>query len=269
MRRPHHWTALAASVAGSSHRKASSPCQDAAKYRSVLLTADDQSFLVAAIADGAGSAPLSSYGSAAATTVAVCSAVAALQATPEPDSPFELTQILQHAHHAALTSIQHLALQSCHQPADYATTLITAIATPKHVAYAQIGDGAIVIGESGLPYALLTSPDNGEYANYTSFITSSNAADRMQLGCHSIRQRPLQLAMFTDGLQHLLIDHLGSTNATPHQAFFQPTFHWFSQQQNEYHAYLALRDLLTSDTVTNRTSDDATLFLAISPSPPR
>ena len=60
------WRVIAASVAGASHEKLGLPCQDASKW-----TALDQAMLVAAVADGVGSAPLAEIGSAIAVESAL------------------------------------------------------------------------------------------------------------------------------------------------------------------------------------------------------
>ena len=75
MMKPPSWRVAAASVVGTSHVKSGQPCQDAHEWR-VLPSG----FLIAAVADGAGSAALAEIG-------ATLAARAAVQALAEALSP--------------------------------------------------------------------------------------------------------------------------------------------------------------------------------------
>jgi len=140
---------------------------------------------------------------------------------------------------------------------DLATTLILLVATPELVAGAQVGDGAIVVGDGQGDMIALTTPQHGEHINETIFLTSSDALDTVQVRVR--RTTSAQIAMFSDGLEMLSLE---MPAGTPHRPFFLPLFRFATEMADEKEATQQLESFLTSSRMTDRSDDDLTLLLA-------
>jgi hypothetical protein len=215
---------------------------------------DDGTF-VAAVADGAGSAPLGGEGAAIAAQAAV-EAVdrTRMSAWPEAGAwrPFFLEVF-----RAAQQGVFDEAARLGREPRDLATTLIVTVLTATQAAAAQVGDGAAVIEPDGEPYRALTVPSLGEYANETVFLVSAEALASMQTGHHSGAARAA--ALFSDGLQRVSLRLPGGE---PHAAFFEPVFQFTSAATDTAAAAVDLARWLGSPKVTSRADDDLTLVAA-------
>jgi len=140
---------------------------------------------------------------------------------------------------------------------EMASTLILAAATDEVVAVAQVGDGAAVASSADETLFALTLPQQGEYANETTFLTSKEAIETKQF---TFRRQPVtHLALFSDGLQRI---GLGFPAGTPRPGFFKPLFEFVSKMEDPDKAKQELSDFLESAEVTKRTDDDLTLILA-------
>ena len=125
----------------------------------------------------------------------------------------------------------------------------------------QIGDGAIVVSRrQGLgEYDWVFWPQHGEFANTTNFVTQRDAAHALEI---EIRHGPIEeVALFTDGIQRLVLD-LGAKTA--HAPFFRPLFRWLAATKppETGETSPALVQYLASKQVCDRTDDDKTLILA-------
>src|SRR5262245_7772654 len=101
------WRVVGASVPGVSHVRAGKPCEDAHVW------AETGGALVAAVADGAGSAAVAEVGAAIAARAAVEGAVARLQAgIPQTDNGWQalLQEVLQTARADVLAQAELLEL---------------------------------------------------------------------------------------------------------------------------------------------------------------
>jgi hypothetical protein len=246
------WRVVGASVQGESHRRKGQSCQDAHEFREV-----GSNILVAAVADGAGSASCSEIGSALATKAAVAEAIRKLHdALPCTDE--EWRELLNHSFHAARHDIVSQSLVMEVPQMELATTLMVAVVTPGRLAVAQIGDGAVVVRRSDDSFVAVTGPQGEEYINETTFLTSPNYLERMQ---HQVQSMAVTgLALFTDGLQMLA---LKMPQASPHTAFFAPLLHLLATTTEREHAESQLRSFLQSPRITQRADDDLTLVLAV------
>ena len=245
-----NWRAIAASVPGTSHTKQGKPGQDA--YHWEILP---HNVLVAAVADGAGSASLGEVGAEVAVNTAV-ETVATADLTlivDEGDWELLLTKALEQALAAVLDKAEDLNAPG----RDLACTLILVVATGELVVAVQVGDGAVVIGDDQDKITSLTVPDRGTHANETTFLVSPHALETAQ-----IKVWPgaiAHLAIFSDGLQRLA---LNMPSGEPHQPFFSPLFRFVAQVTDETVAQEELMEFLQSPRVTQRTDDDLTLLLA-------
>ena len=246
------WKVVAASVRGSSHEKTGQPCQDAHAWLALPGPA-----LVAAVADGAGSAPLAEVGAELAVRVAVdyVSRHAGAQDWPANDAGWRslVGAALGKAREALLIE----AAARGASPSDLATTLIILVAARGTVAAAQIGDGATVLGDREGNLLALTTPRSGEYINETTFLVSPGAVDEAQVVVW--HGDAAHLAAVSDGLQMLA---LKMPEGSPHPPFFAGLFQFAAAANDAGAARGELEAFLGSPKVLERTDDDLTLLLA-------
>jgi hypothetical protein len=247
------WRVVAASVRGVNHERANQPCQDS-NYWCTL----EAGILIAAIADGAGSAKLSKIGASLASRVAV-DTICKQEPTHALHDINTLNSLLINSVKSARIAIESEALARSAKLQDFACTLIVLIASQELIAIAQIGDGAVVGKKRDGNIITLTSPSFGEYINETTFLTSSEAFDIIQFRVW--QQRITHIAAFSDGLQMLA---LKMPEGAPHLPFFTPLFNFISHTQDREDAQNQLVEFLRSSRVQERTEDDVTLLLAVS-----
>ena len=252
------WMVGGASVVGVSHVRNGLPCQDSVRYR---VSGD---VLIAAVADGAGSAELSDVGSALAAETSVQSAELLLEKEHD-HAPYALHEtclgpIIAAAVEEARRELQAEAGRRGVEVRQLATTMLLAVHTPRLLAVGQIGDGAVVASDGQGGYRTWITPQRGgEYANQTVFLTSANAMSELEVRVERLGPGALELAMFTDGLQNLALN--GADNS-PHIPFFAPLFRWMRSQPDGDAAARNLAAFMKSPKVTNRADDDLTLLLA-------
>lgn len=245
------WKVVSSSITGTSHQKKRLPCQDAHHWQ---LHSDG--VLVAAVADGAGSAAISEVGADLAVNKAV-ETILQQNLLPNSEDGAEWKSLLIKALEAAKVSVETEANTRQVPLRDLASTLLITVATPDLVVTAQIGDGAIVISDKQDEIIALTSPQSGEYINQTTFLVSPNALDTAQT---NIWQGNIaNLAMFSDGLQMLA---LKMPAGIPHAPFFHPLFSFISQMNDLDAATKELEGFLKSPRVAQRSDDDLTILLA-------
>lgn len=252
MSAPPRWTAYSASAPGTSHLRRGAGGQDQVCYR------EEPGFLVAVVADGAGSAANSALGALAATRQALTVATwEMLQARGRPGRE-ELGGILRRAAASARQSLERMAGESSERLNSYACTLLLTVQTAELLGGAQIGDGGIVVSDGQGGFDCFTAPQKGEYANQTIFLTSARGLEQMEVRVEEAQ--PEKLAMFTDGIQNLVIE---SATQRPFQPFFTSIFGWLENQTDRNQAETDLANLLRSPRVTAKTDDDTTLLLAM------
>jgi uncharacterized protein YerC len=246
------WNVAAASVQGTSHIKRSQPCQDAHHWVVV-----DGTVLVAAVADGAGSVSLSDVGS----SLAVKTAVEAIEDRAEKlktlKNQEDWSDFFQDICHLTLNVLEAEADLLQVDKRELSTTLILVVATPEAIATAQIGDGAVVMRDAVDQITGLTNPNVEEFLEFTTFLTSPQALNSIQIGFWE--GRVTQLAMFSDGLQLLA---LKMPEGNPHLPFFVPLFQAIAQEPDMEEMNRGLTEFLVSDRVTSKADDDLTLLLA-------
>lgn len=245
------WRVVGAAATGTSHERLGMPCQDALAYQ-----AGEHGLLVA-LSDGAGTAERSQVGA----QIAVQAAMDALAAALEEGFPAEQSgwqDVLCTATAAARSALEGLAEIEEQPLRAYATTLSLVAATPDRLAVAQIGDGAVVAGESSDKLFLANQVQRGEYANETYFLTQEDALEQVQV---SVYEKAVNsLAMMSDGLTRLAIQLPAHE---PHLPFFQPLFAFMARADEEEQAARHLEDFLNSERVCARTDDDKSLVLAV------
>ena len=131
------WQLVSASTTGTSHVRADLPCQDSHGYRIL------DNLVIAAVADGLGSAPKSDEGARLAVEVALTTIEKAIGPSL-PDDSENWTRILQDAFLRAREHLQASAEKSAIPIREYGTTLLAMILTRDWLVVGHIGDGAVV-----------------------------------------------------------------------------------------------------------------------------
>lgn len=242
------WAVLADSAMGTSHRTRSTPCQDSYRVHTFGPRAE---CLMVAVADGAGS---SSHAEVGATLA--CEEFARRVEALESNVLFTrdgIIELFAGVRSALMVEAETRGIRS----RELACTALLAVVGPVSAVFAQLGDGAIVIG-SGPDYRTVFWPEPVEYANATDFLTDDRFAEVIQIETSSARIT--ELAMLTDGLQRLALDF---TARAPHQEFFRPFFQRLHSEPDAETLLEPLRHFLDSPRVNERTDDDKTLVLAV------
>lgn len=254
------WRILADSVAGSSHAARAAPCQDAHVVERV--EAASGSILVVVVADGAGSAQFGEIGAAMTCQTLRARARSALVAGTTVG---QLTRdVLAGWLLAAKSEIVREADSRGVRPRELACTAILAVVGESAAAFAQVGDGAVVVPDKH-GYAPVFWPAPAEYANATDFLTDGGVEDRIV--CEVATGRIDEVAVFSDGLQRLALDF---STRRGHAKFFAPLLAALRDQPVTEQLAGSFRAFLDSAQVNARTDDDKTLVLAtrLVPAPP-
>jgi hypothetical protein len=252
------WMYCFASVAGTSHLKSTTPCQDVCRVE-VVVDAGGAEVLIATASDGAGSATLAQLGSRLACDLFVDEVKTCIEGgnTRALYSDNFIADWTGKFHRTAVgwSRAETARIQ------DFACTLLAAVVWDDRAVYFQIGDGAIVESRRDEPdrYSVVCWPQQGEYANTTNFLTDADAAEKVFRGEQS--GAVSEVAIFTDGIQRLALDFRARS---AHAPFFAPLFAWLRSRIGGYSRELSdsLAVYLNSEKINSRTDDDKTLILA-------
>ena len=258
------WRTVTRCVSGNRHVKDGLPCQDYGGDR-VL-----NKVLIGAVADGAGSAAYAEVGAQLATTTILDYLEASEQWLQKQQSSWltlpneHVEEVAQEFFAKAITHILKKLDQQVqanrYEMQDVACTLIAFVATPHSIAAMQIGDGFIVVRLKDQNYQLMFQPDKGEYANQTTFLTSSDALNAMKTQVVFGPQSFICAA--TDGLESVA---LRRSDWTPFSPFFNPLEEFMAETVNPNQNDGYLVDFLTSERLNQRTDDDKTVLLCMYP----
>lgn len=165
------WKSVCCEVQGRGHIKADIPCQDKTKQ----LFRNGVSLIT--LADGAGSAKLSHFGAECVVeNISVYVADNFQQLIQNADGKQVKLAIMEELKRVLYSKAEELECKL----GDLASTLLfVAVCEDKYI-IVHIGDG--VIGYlDGSELKIASSPDNGEFANVTTFVTSNEALVSMRL----------------------------------------------------------------------------------------
>ncbi len=248
------WTWAAATSTGTSHSTQDLPCQDAIDC-ALWQCSGEPPLLIAALADGAGSARYAEVGAVRATCAFVESV---LQAFDEGGQFGGAGDILRSAVRDARRSVESAAAELGVAIDELASTLLVAVLSPAGAVIGQIGDGAVVIDGAGEGWRPVHWPDHGEYANTTSFLTQPEALEGLRI---EIVDRPVRrMVVFSDGLERLVLDF---KNRTAYGPFFDSLLGRLEAAGSNGKSEAVSNEiaaLLGSDKVNSRTDDDKSLL---------
>ncbi len=246
------WKAGAASVVGTSHEATGLPCQDHHAYAE--LKGRKGSVLVAAVADGAGSAARADEGARLVCEQFLIEVQDALDGLESIDD-FDGEHLASCWSTTRLTLADHAATEEV-DLAQFACTFLTVVVLPHRLLAAQIGDGAIVMRHEGA-YRVAIWPQQGEFANTTNFLTGESWEHQREMidfesPCDAI-------VMFTDGLQQLILRYM---SRDVEERFVTPLVLTLADCEVVTQFEADLQAFLSSPRVNGRTDDDKTLLVA-------
>ncbi len=236
------WKVTGVSVPGSK-RETGQACEDAHAW---TVEGD---WLVAAVADGAGSASRSAEGASLAASYFVEHFSWSLA-----EDPVVSAELIVDSFEATRRGLRRLVDGRGGHLADYATTLTIAVVSTDEVWAAQVGDGAVVV-RSGDDLVSLAATAKGEFLNETTFLTSKSWRRETSVECRRIT--PSGVALTTDGLGLLALD---MSTGQPHAPFFEPLFAFCETTAD---GTQGVERFLGSERVASRTDDDLTLLIAL------
>lgn len=161
-------------VTGRSHLQSDSPCQDYAATRS------HHDFACIVLADGAGSKLHSAHGARAvvkAVTRAMADHFEELWALSEALPSKASAVLITHCR----TALENQARKLSCEISELASTLIFVAHSKGRFLAGHVGDGCIIHQQDDGDIAVLSHPDNGEYANTTYFMTDSEVHKHFRL----------------------------------------------------------------------------------------
>ena len=214
-------------------------------------------FTAVFVADGAGSAKHSDLGAQTAVNAAKNNVSNHLEQCNRPN-PADYKLVLEEAFHAAQLSLLAIAQENNLELQQLSCTLIGVILLADEVYISQIGDGAVVIVNAGDEFQTLSKPQHGEYINQTTFINSEHAFIQSEHYDGPVKG----LAVFSDGIEQLALQH---PTYQPFVPFFRPLMRFTVSPSADSTKAAQLHRFLQSKKVSDRTSDDITLVLAVRP----
>jgi len=255
-----HWKVAGVSVVGFSHVAEEIPCQDAH-----AVTVLPGGWLIAIVADGAGSAIRSAEGSRN-----VCDGVLAhlnsrlAEFSSKPDQIDERTirSWIEEAIELVRNKFVSLAGANGNSISDFHATLVGAVAGPNGGVFFHVGDGAACASSlNNLSKNILSLPENGEYANETYFVTQDEWRDHLRT--LSFDSNYNLVALMSDGVTPFALTQGASGPSPP---FFEPVSRFLVEHDRD-ESERALTTLLGRDAIRRVTGDDKTLILALRTEP--
>lgn len=257
-----NWRIAKASIIGTGHEKTGMPCQDS---HYVMQFGDT---LIVAVSDGLGSAKLSHEGSRIACMSAVESYAQAVEHAvntttfsphvPDPASRFDYQSALQNAVYSARNALEREATRTNASLRDYACTLLLAVIEHDSWHSMHIGDGTIVGLYAHEPAKTLSTPENGEFINTTTPITSDDYQTHMRY--HHGHELLSGVALLSDGVTPMCINY---KSGAAYDGFFRPVQQWLATIPDLSGIDEALKRFLDTPKMRQKSDDDMTLVIAL------
>ena len=187
------WKCVSCAVQGKGHKRDDIPCQDMT-YELV-----QNGVHVIVLADGAGSARFSHYGAQRLVKEASEYLVNHFEDCINCENLCLLKRTIIDFLVRALKEESQIRGCSIH---DLASTLLIAAVDETRYFLLHIGDGVIGCLDAG-KLEVASTPDNGEFANVTTFVTSENAISSMRLFRGDLNEKNAFVLM-SDGTGHSL-----------------------------------------------------------------
>ena len=257
-RDPVTWKVGGVSVTGFSHIDDDTPCQDAHKFR-----IKDDGTLVAAIADGAGSARHSHVG-AKAFVDTVVNDLCALPSMSEFQTDVLAKKLAESVNATKEQLVRHGGKLAEDEDtvdiADFHATLLVVVTNGSNGAFFHVGDGAACgYTRGGNDTNLtMTRPHNGEYANETYFVTQDNWEENFRVT--PFVESHDSILLMSDGVTPMGM--LQNCTAPAFEKFVNPIVGYIEKNDNEV-AHAAVTATLSREEIRSITGDDKTFLWAI------
>jgi len=248
------WKWTGTSVTGQSHTDRNEQGQDYHQTRVVQLS--DKEFFISLVSDGAGSTKNGGQGAKIACENVVNNIISSIRNTEDIADLSE--EKIREWVTSARDSLDTIAKKNELPLREYACTLLGAIVSDHNSIFFQIGDGGIVTNFDS-HYEPVFWPEQGEYANTTFFVSDEKFSQHLTI--KKINSVPKEIALFTDGLQNLVLSY---SEKTAHSGFFIPLFEFIrTRPDNEFTGKeQQLKQFLNRPEIKARSDDDKTLVLA-------
>jgi len=252
------WNVNGVSVTGFSHLDEDIPCQDAHTFN-----VTETGTLIAAIADGAGSAKFSHIG-AQAFTDAVVAGISSLPSANTFEIDIYASKIKDCVNSTKEQLVRHgEILTDAEMPeiSDFHATLLVVVSNGTDGAFFHVGDGAAVGYTHGSPDTeiTMTRPHNGEYSNETYFVTEEDWEDKLRItpfnGNHDI------ILLMSDGVTPMGMSD-AKCSAPAFEKFVDPVVAYIKNNEQD-RACSAVTSTLSREDVRKITPDDKTFLWAI------
>jgi serine/threonine protein phosphatase PrpC len=244
------WRVAAARRRGEAHARRGERCQDAV---ALALVGPGGGTLLAAVADGAGSARRGGAGAALAARAAVAAAQAARGGGGRlTEAGLGGWMRAARARLMAAAEARGVAARDC------ASTLLLLASDGRSTVVGHVGDGAAA-ARAPADWTALSWPDAGEHAGETRFLTDPDPAIRVARHATPVAA----VALLTDGLERLVLDFAGRV---PHAPFFDrmtAPLAALPAPGRDRALSAALAGWLGGAAVAARTDDDRALLLAV------
>lgn len=244
------WRWAGARATGRSHLRSGLPCQD----RFGLQILPDGT-LIAALADGAGSAMHGEVGAETAV-LTVLSGLHRALAAGRTDFETLMPEVASEARSAVATVAERAQIET----RQYASTLLAVVLKHDRGVAMQVGDGVMIVKRDHEDWSWIIWPQRGEYANTTFFLTDPPALQRLDV---QIFPGPItDLALMSDGLECLALRY---ADQSVYQPFFTGMFRAILQTAGSDEIKPlsdSLQQFLASEQISSRTDDDVSIILA-------
>ncbi len=241
------WGVVGASVVGSEHERRGLGCDDAYCYGVT------QDFVVAAVADGAGSVTgTSAWGAYTACQSVLANAMRSrfireFRSSTAEEAQELIRMLFEKATEHVHTQARHFGLDS----AKLATTLCVALADRERAAFGQIGDGVIAVQtDDGIETLLIEAKD--DYPNATWFLQSDGAYEESFRTV--LRPAVTAFALSTDGMTYKITN---VATGEAYEPFFRGSWERVRAGANSANFASLLRSI-----EDDQTGDDKTMVLA-------
>jgi hypothetical protein len=253
------WKLAGASVVGFSHQAAGTVCQDA---HAVTIT--PTGWLVGVVSDGAGSARFSGESSQLLSKEVVAQLTVRLNALEASDTqqiPEEVVRIwIEDAVEAVRRQLPRLRTEIVESNGlqDFHATLLGVVAGLGAGVFFHIGDGAgCATSMNDVTKAIISGPENGEYANETYFVTQDDWRDHLRIT--SFDPQYDLITLMSDGVTPFALD---KGQLAPFPPFFVPLSKFLAEHDRE-EGERAITTILARDAIRPITGDDKTLVWAL------
>lgn len=233
---PTKWVSAWCSIIGTSHITEGFPCQDSSKVKCI----GDCNFIIAAIADGAGSCENSHIGSKFLVDAAIeklslivtlkdwINDLSTLNAEVWRNEAFQIFKELKNELYK-ISEESNLSFNSL------SSTLIVAISNGSFIACANIGDGRATFRSTDGEWFSMLTPSKGEEVNQTVFITSGlwdTSSDSEYYGSFFYDEQITALSLLSDGCERASFEILKFNEEEnkyydpnkPFKPFFEPNY---------------------------------------------